>query len=81
MTECKALIKVRHRNLLKIMTSCSSIDYEGNDFKALVFEFMPNGSLESWLHEQHESRYLNLAQRLDIAVDVANAMDYLHHDC
>ena len=47
MTECKALIKVRHRNLLKIITSCSSIDYEGNDFKALVFEFMPNGSLES----------------------------------
>ncbi|XVF83989.1 hypothetical protein PTKIN_Ptkin16aG0539000 [Pterospermum kingtungense] len=54
---------------------------ECNDFKALVFEFMPNGSLENWLHEQHESRYLNLAQRLGIAVDVANAIDYLHHDC
>ncbi|XVE69394.1 hypothetical protein DITRI_Ditri09bG0148900 [Diplodiscus trichospermus] len=26
-------------------------------------------------------RYLNLAQRLDIAIDVANAIDYLHHDC
>ncbi|XVF83993.1 hypothetical protein PTKIN_Ptkin16aG0539400 [Pterospermum kingtungense] len=81
MAECKALRKVRHRNLLKIITSCSSIDYQGNDFKALVFEFMPNGSLENWLHEQHESRYLNLAQRLGIAVDVANAIDYLHHDC
>ncbi|XVE68408.1 hypothetical protein DITRI_Ditri09bG0066200 [Diplodiscus trichospermus] len=79
--ECKALKKVRHRNLLKIITSCSSIDYQGNDFKALVFEFMSNGSLESWLHEQYESRYLNLAQRLDIAIDVANAIDYLHHDC
>ncbi|XVF82583.1 hypothetical protein PTKIN_Ptkin16aG0061300 [Pterospermum kingtungense] len=81
LAECKALRKVRHRNLVKIVTSCSSIDYQGNDFKALVFEFMPNGSLESWLHEQHESRRLNLAQRLDIAVDVANAIDYLHHDC
>ncbi|XVF83060.1 hypothetical protein PTKIN_Ptkin16aG0102100 [Pterospermum kingtungense] len=79
--ECKALRKVRHRNLLKIITSCSSIDPQGNDFKALVFEFMPNGSLESWLHEQNESRYLDLAQRLDIAMDVANAIDYLHHDC
>ncbi|XVE69387.1 hypothetical protein DITRI_Ditri09bG0148200 [Diplodiscus trichospermus] len=57
------------------------IDYQGNEFKALVFEFMPNGSLECWLHEQHESRYLNIAQRLDIVVDVANAIDYLHHDC
>ncbi|XVF83963.1 hypothetical protein PTKIN_Ptkin16aG0536700 [Pterospermum kingtungense] len=79
--ECKALRKVRHRNLLRIITSCSSIDYQRNDFKALVFEFMPNGSLESWLHEQLESRYLNLAQRLNIALDVANAIDYLHHDC
>ncbi|EOY17843.1 Serine-threonine protein kinase, plant-type, putative [Theobroma cacao] len=80
-TECKALRKVRHRNLLKIITSCSSIDYQGNDFKALVFEFIPNGSLDSWLHEQHESRYLNFVQRLDIAIDVANAIDYLHHNC
>ncbi|KAK8300775.1 hypothetical protein V6Z12_D05G416000 [Gossypium hirsutum] len=52
--ECKALRKIQHRNLLKIITSCSSIDYQGNEFKALVFEFMPNGSLESWLHEQHD---------------------------
>ncbi|KAB1670885.1 hypothetical protein, partial [Gossypium barbadense] len=80
--ECKALRKIRHWNLLKIITSCSSIDYQGNEFKALVFEFMPNGSLESWLHEQHDqSRYLNFAQRLDIAIDMANAIDYLHHDC
>ncbi|XVF24073.1 hypothetical protein REPUB_Repub13aG0095600 [Reevesia pubescens] len=81
MAECKALRKVRHRNLLKIITSCSSIDYQGNDFKALVFEFMPNGSLESWLHEKSGSRYLNLVKRLDIAIDVGNAIDYLHHYC
>ncbi|XVF24077.1 hypothetical protein REPUB_Repub13aG0096000 [Reevesia pubescens] len=67
--ECKALKKVRHQNLLKIITSCSSIDYQSNDFKALVFEFIPNGSLDNWLHE------------IDIAIDVANAIDYLHHDC
>ncbi|XP_021296150.1 putative receptor-like protein kinase At3g47110 [Herrania umbratica] len=81
MAECRALGKVRHRNLLKIITSCSSIDYQGNDFKALVFEFIPNGSLDSWLHDQHESRYLNFVQRLDIAIDVANAIEYLHHNC
>ncbi|XVE99731.1 hypothetical protein REPUB_Repub03eG0226100 [Reevesia pubescens] len=79
--ECEALGKVRHRNLLKIITSCSSSDYQGNDFKALVFDFMPNGSLESWLHTQLESRYLNFVQRLDIAIDVGNALEYLHHHC
>ncbi|XP_028052826.1 putative receptor-like protein kinase At3g47110 [Camellia sinensis] len=48
--ECEALKNIRHRNLVKIITSCSTIDFRGNDFKALVFEFMENGSLESWLH-------------------------------
>ncbi|KAL7182450.1 hypothetical protein ACSBR1_041204 [Camellia fascicularis] len=46
--ECEALKNIRQRNLVKIITSCSSIDFGGNDFKALVFEFMENGSLESW---------------------------------
>ncbi|KAK9127948.1 hypothetical protein Syun_016745 [Stephania yunnanensis] len=46
--ECEALRNIRHRNLVKIVTSCSSIESKGNDFKALVFEFMQNGSLEKW---------------------------------
>ena len=79
MVECKALKQIQHRNLLKIITSCSSLDNKGSDFKALVFEFMPNGSLDSWLH--HECRNLSFRQRLDIAIDVANALDYLHHQC
>ncbi|XP_028100715.1 receptor kinase-like protein Xa21 [Camellia sinensis] len=82
-TECEALKNIRHRNLVKIITACSSIDFKGNDFKALVFEFMENGSLENWLHpsllEQHEPKNLNFVQRPNIAIDVACALDYLHH--
>ncbi|XP_058070975.1 probable LRR receptor-like serine/threonine-protein kinase At3g47570 [Magnolia sinica] len=81
--ECEALRNIWHRNLVKIFTVCSSIDFNGNDFKALVFEYMPNGSLEKWLHpnvdEQPQLRCLNLTQRLNIAIDVASALDYLHH--
>ncbi|XP_058087493.1 receptor kinase-like protein Xa21 [Magnolia sinica] len=44
---------------------------------------MPNGSMEKWLHlnvdEQPQQRSLNLTQRLNIAIDVASALDYLHH--
>jgi serine/threonine protein kinase len=54
----------------------------------LVYELMPNASLEEWLHSTHhqpnnahEPRSLNLTQRLDISIDVANALDYLHHHC
>ncbi|OAY77767.1 putative LRR receptor-like serine/threonine-protein kinase [Ananas comosus] len=43
---------------------------------------MPNGSLEDWLHHeassQAESKHLSLLQRLNIAIDVASALDYLH---
>ncbi|XP_043692849.1 probable LRR receptor-like serine/threonine-protein kinase At3g47570 [Telopea speciosissima] len=85
MAECESLRNIRHRNLIRILTSCSSIDYEGNDFKALVYEFMPGGNLERWLHQhadgiQDEQNHLNLVQRLNIAIDMATALDYLHHN-
>ncbi|PRQ57306.1 putative protein kinase RLK-Pelle-LRR-XII-1 family [Rosa chinensis] len=79
--ECNALRNIRHRNLVKILTCCSSTDYNGNDFKALVFEYMSNGNLEEWLHRENQSRSLNLLQRLNIAVDVASALCYLHDYC
>ncbi|KAJ8642806.1 hypothetical protein MRB53_004554 [Persea americana] len=83
--ECKALRNVRHRNLLKIHTVCSSIDSKGDDFKALVLDYMANGNLDQWLHpcigEQHQSKNLSLIQRLNIAVDVASALNYLHNSC
>ncbi|XP_058099929.1 putative receptor-like protein kinase At3g47110 [Magnolia sinica] len=82
--ECNALRHIRHRNLVKILTACSSIDFQGNDFKALVFEYMPNGSLEKWLHPsvngQHQLGNLNLPERLNLAIDVASALEYLHHN-
>ncbi|CAI0441631.1 unnamed protein product [Linum tenue] len=58
--ECEILCNLRHRNLIKIVSICYTID-----FKALVLEFMPNGSLEKW--------------RLNIVIDVASALEYLHH--
>ena len=48
--ECNVLRSIRHRNLLKIITTCSSIDHQGNNFKSQIFVFMSNGSLEQWLH-------------------------------
>uniref|UniRef100_A0A7N0TMR0 non-specific serine/threonine protein kinase n=1 Tax=Kalanchoe fedtschenkoi TaxID=63787 RepID=A0A7N0TMR0_KALFE len=82
--ECRILRRTRHRNLLSIITSCSSLDYKGNDFKALVFEFMSNGNLDSLLHlsdTQNEARVLTLAKRIEIAIDVGCALDYLHNGC
>ncbi|KAM0933480.1 putative protein kinase RLK-Pelle-LRR-XII-1 family [Dioscorea sansibarensis] len=80
MAECEALRNIRHRNLVKIVTLCSSLDSKGDEFRALVYEFMPNGTLDEWLHHQHTSK-LNIIQRLDIAINVASALDYLHNQC
>ncbi|XP_062009586.1 probable LRR receptor-like serine/threonine-protein kinase At3g47570 [Rosa rugosa] len=70
--ECEMLSNVRHRNLVKVISCCSQID-----FKGLVLNYMPNGSLEKWLYSQNSS--LNIMQRLDIMIDVASALEYLHH--
>ncbi|VAH72124.1 unnamed protein product [Triticum turgidum subsp. durum] len=84
-TECEAMRRIRHRCLVKIITSCSSINQQGQEFKALIFEFMPNGNLAGWLHPKSQepttSNTLSLAQRLDIGVDIVDAVEYLHNYC
>ncbi|KAK3422573.1 hypothetical protein EUGRSUZ_G03019, partial [Eucalyptus grandis] len=86
--ECEALKCIKHRNLLKVLTVCSGTDYVGNDFKALVYEFMVNGSLKEWLHPSpipadvdRPSKNLSLIQRINISIDIAFALDYLHNQC
>ncbi|KAH9778842.1 hypothetical protein WN944_014212 [Citrus x changshan-huyou] len=71
-SECEILRNVRHRNLVKIFSSCCNID-----FKALVLEFMPNGSFEKWLYSYNY--FLDILQRLNIMIDVALVLEYLHH--
>ncbi|KAJ8767335.1 hypothetical protein K2173_017379 [Erythroxylum novogranatense] len=70
--ECKVLRNVRHRNLVKVISSCSN-----PDLRALILQYMPNGSLEKWLYSHNY--FLNLTNRVNILVDVAVALEYLHH--
>ncbi|PRQ37585.1 putative protein kinase RLK-Pelle-DLSV family [Rosa chinensis] len=57
-TECKVWRTMRHRNLVKVITICSS-----PDIRALVLEYISNGSLEN----------------VNILVDISSALEYLHH--
>ncbi|GJY78797.1 kinase-like domain-containing protein [Tanacetum coccineum] len=81
LAECEAWRNIRRRNLLKIITSCSSVDFKGNDFKAMVYEFMPNGCVHGWLHSSTHTSKHNILQRINILRDVATALDYLHNRC
>ncbi|KAL0402897.1 UNVERIFIED_CONTAM: putative receptor-like protein kinase [Sesamum radiatum] len=85
MAECEALSNIRHRNLVKVLGCCSDVDSAGRDFKAIILDFMPKGSLEQWLHPEERNvnvvNDLNIFQRLSIAIDVASALEYLHYYC
>ncbi|CAK9144749.1 unnamed protein product [Ilex paraguariensis] len=72
--ECEVMKNIRHRNLVKVITTCSN-----QELRTIVLQFMPNGSLENWLHGQNNP--LSLLQRVNIILDVAMALEYLHHGC
>ncbi|CAL5391538.1 unnamed protein product [Camellia sinensis] len=70
--ECKVLRTTRHRNLVGVITTCSN-----PELRALVLQYMSNGNLEMWLYSHNSC--LNLLQRIDIMIDVALALEYLHY--
>lgn len=71
--ELSILQRVNHANLVKLMGVSS--DFEGN--RLLVYEHAENGSLNKWLHPK-SAAFLTWSQRLYIALDVANGLQYLH---
>ena len=85
LSECEALRNIRHRNLIRVISLCSTFDPTGSEFKALILEYMSNGNLEGWLHpkmfRQTAEKSLGLGSRITIAVDIAAALDYLHNRC
>ncbi|KAG1341799.1 Serine/threonine receptor-like kinase NFP [Cocos nucifera] len=76
--ELKILRIVSHANLIKLVGI--STDADGDFF--LVFEFAENGSLDKWLHSKCSSSnsvsFLSWSQRMNIALDVANGLQYMH---
>ncbi|XP_057802964.1 probable LRR receptor-like serine/threonine-protein kinase At3g47570 [Salvia miltiorrhiza] len=70
--ECEILRSIRHRNPISVISCCSN-----EEFEALVLEYMPKGNLEKWLYSHNYC--LNMMERLNIMIDVAFALEYLHH--
>ncbi|XP_019442083.1 PREDICTED: L-type lectin-domain containing receptor kinase S.6 [Lupinus angustifolius] len=69
---------LRHKNLVQLKGWCC----EGNEL-VLVYEFMPNGSLNEVLHGKYDdsSFALSWKQRVKIVLGVASALTYLHEEC
>ncbi|MED6144928.1 hypothetical protein PIB30_020050 [Stylosanthes scabra] len=68
---------LRHKNLVQLKGWCC----EGNEL-LLVYEYLPNGSLNKVLHRNFNSSIvLTWKQRVNIVLGVASALTYLHEEC
>lgn len=74
--EIQTVGKVRHRNLVKLLEF-----WVRKECGFILYEYMPNGSLDDVLHEMKPPPLLGWDVRYRIAIGTAHGLSYLHHDC
>ncbi|XP_052158609.1 senescence-induced receptor-like serine/threonine-protein kinase [Oryza glaberrima] len=73
--EVQTLSKVHHKNLVALVGYC-----QNKKCLALVYDFMPRGNLQQLLRGGFDNS-LNWEERLHIALDAAQGLEYLHESC
>ncbi|GAA0148652.1 hypothetical protein Leryth_005709 [Lithospermum erythrorhizon] len=77
MAELTVIAGLRHKNLVQLQGWC----VEKGEL-LLIYEFMPNGSLDNLLHQSSEERdSLKWPYRYNIAIGLASVLTYLHQEC
>ncbi|KAI6707660.1 hypothetical protein NL676_010622 [Syzygium grande] len=69
--EVDVLSKVRHPNLITLIGACPKPC-------TLVYEYIPNGSLEDWLHSSNRAKQLPWRARIRIATELCSVLAFLH---
>ncbi|KAF5479075.1 hypothetical protein F2P56_005579 [Juglans regia] len=77
LSELSIIAGLRHKNLVQLQGWCVA---EGE--LLLVYDFMPNGSLDKVLYQESgQGTLLDWSHRLNIAVGLASVLTYLHQEC
>ncbi|KAG8651674.1 G-type lectin S-receptor-like serine/threonine-protein kinase RKS1 isoform X2 [Manihot esculenta] len=73
--EVLLMAKLQHQNLVKILGCC----IQGEE-PMLVYEYMPNKSLDSFLFDETRRLILDWRKRFDIIIGIARGILYIHQD-
>ncbi|GJM90217.1 hypothetical protein PR202_ga06475 [Eleusine coracana subsp. coracana] len=76
LAEVQHLTRIHHKNLVSLIGYCK----DKNNL-ALVYEYVPEGNLEDHLRDTSNYKPLTWEQRLQIALDAAQGLEYLHVAC
>ncbi|KAG2685212.1 hypothetical protein I3760_10G113600 [Carya illinoinensis] len=75
MNEVVVISKLQHRNLVRLLGGC----VEGEE-KMLVYEYMPNKSLDTFLFDPAKREFLKWRKRFNIIEGIGRGLLYLHRD-
>ncbi|ESW33165.1 hypothetical protein PHAVU_001G048400 [Phaseolus vulgaris] len=75
-SEVATIGMIHHQNVVKLIGFCVS-----GSKRALVYEFMPNGSLDKFIFSKERNIHLSYEKIYNISIGVARGIAYLHHGC